>query len=70
MGRSFFTGTDEKKFTDETLPGGSMSVTYQMQAVRSTAVGEWVQFNVNFGIGSGGAITASVTEGVPAKIAA
>jgi hypothetical protein len=42
-----------------------------MQAVRSTAVGEWAQFNVNFGVsGAGGTMTAMVTESVPAKIAA
>jgi hypothetical protein len=32
-------GTGEKKFTDSTLPAGSSQVTYQIQAVRSTAAG-------------------------------
>jgi hypothetical protein len=46
-------------------------VTYQIQAVRSTAVGPWAQFNVNFGVSSGGAMTASVTEQPPSpKLAA
>ncbi len=63
-----------KKFTDDTLPAGSSQVTYQIQAVRSTAVGAWAQFNVNFGVsggaGAGGAMTAFVTESAPAKLAA
>ncbi len=65
-------GTGEKKFTDNTLPAGSAQVTYQIQAVRSTAVGPWAQFNVNFGVGggSGTALTAKITEGKPVKIAA
>jgi hypothetical protein len=49
------------------VPAGSSQVTYQIQAVRSTAVGPWAQFNVNFGA-PGQAM--SVTEGKPVKIAA
>jgi hypothetical protein len=65
-------GAGGKLFVDNTLPAGSASVTYQIQAVRSTAVGPWAQFNVNFGLSSGGAggVTVSVSEGTPAKIAA
>jgi hypothetical protein len=44
-------------------------VTYQVQAVRSTAVGRWTQFNVNFGSGGSGTEIASVSEGSP-KLAA
>jgi hypothetical protein len=44
-------------------------MTYQIQAVRSTSVGPWALFNVNFGVSSDGAITTSVTEWAPAKIA-
>jgi hypothetical protein len=62
-------GAGEKKFTDATIPAGSSAVTYQIQAVRSTAVGAWAQFNVNFGTGAGGAMTASVSE-APAAAAA
>jgi len=36
-----------------------------VQAVRSTSVGPWAQFNVNFGTGG-----TTVTAGTPAKIAA
>ena len=48
------------------MPAGSSQVTYQIQAVRSTAVGPWAQFNVNFGVSSAGfAIVKSVTESAP-----
>ena len=64
-------GTGEKKWTDNTLPAGSSQITYQLQAVRSTAVGPWAQFNVNIGVSSAsGAAKATVTEGEPVKIAA
>ena len=64
-----FLGTSgQRKFIDSTIPGGSSHFVYQIQAVRSTALGAFAQFNVNFGIGGGGAqITASVT---PVKLAA
>lgn len=64
-------GTGSKEFVDSTIPAGSSQVTYQIQAVRSTAVGPWAQFNVNFGTGGG---TMTVTEtpvsGATPKIAA
>ena len=64
-------GAGEKKFTDSTLPMGSSQVTYQIQAVRSTASGPWAQFNVNFGTTSGGGtMVASVTQSTPTKLAA
>jgi hypothetical protein len=68
-------GAGTKKFTDATLPAGAASVTYQVQGVRSTAVGPWAQYNVNFGTGSGGGGTmiASASHGAQgggAKIAA
>jgi hypothetical protein len=63
--------TGEKKYMDNALPAGATQVTYQIQAVRSTAVGGWAQFNVNFGVVSGsGAAKTSVTEAKPVKIAA
>ncbi len=68
---AFLAGVGAKKFTDNTVPAGSSQVTYQVQAVRSTAVGEFAQFNVNFGVSGGtGAMTAFVTESAPAKLAA
>jgi hypothetical protein len=64
-------GSGTREYVDATIPAGSSQVTYQIQAVRSTAVGPWAQFNVNFGVsggsGSGGeGVTAlSVTEQTP-----
>jgi hypothetical protein len=43
---------------------------YQIQGVRSTAIGVANEFTVNFGVGSGGVVTASVADGKPAKVAA
>ncbi|CAN5488628.1 hypothetical protein BH09PLA1_BH09PLA1_02280 [soil metagenome] len=64
-------GSGERKFTDNTLPAGSTYVLYQIQAVRSSAVGDFGTFLVRFGVGTGGsAVIASVTEGAPATKAA
>ena len=49
-----------KKFTDATLPAGGGPVTYKIVAVRSTAIGVANEFIVNFGVGGGGQMTASV----------
>ena len=64
-----FLGTaGQRKFIDTTFPAGTTHVTYQIRAIRSTAIGAYAQFNVNFGGGGGGApLTASVT---PVKLAA
>jgi hypothetical protein len=71
---TYLGGVGTKSITDNTLPAGASAVTYQIQAVRSTAVGAWAQFNVNFGVSGGtGAMTAFVTESAPppqAKLAA
>jgi hypothetical protein len=48
--------TGVKRFTDATLPAGARAVTYQIQAVRSTAAGACAQFNVNFGVAGGTAV--------------
>jgi hypothetical protein len=61
-------GSGAKEFVDSTIPAGSSQVTYQIQAVRSTAVGEFAQFNVNFGV-SGGTTTATVEETAAKKAA-
>ena len=60
---------DEKKYTDNDVPGGTACVQYQIQAVRSTSVGPFALCVVNFGTAGGGA-TATVVEGKPAKLAA
>ena len=59
----------EKKYIDATVPAGTSQVTYKIRGVRSTAAGLWAEFNVTFGIGSSGAVTASVSEASP-KLAA
>lgn len=59
-----------RSFEDATVPAGSASVTYQITAVRSTSVGVAAQFTVNFGIGGGGEMTASVVEAFAPKLAA
>jgi hypothetical protein len=63
-------GTGDKKFVDSTIPAGSSQVTYQIQAVRSTAVGAWAQFNVNFGVNGAGTTVTSVVATDAPKIAA
>lgn len=53
-------GTGTKTFVDNTLPAGAATVTYQVQAVRSTAAGTAAQFLVRFGVSGAGETTASV----------
>ena len=59
---TYLGGAGEKKFVDATVPAGTARVTYQIQAVRSTAVGPWAQFNVTFGTAGGGGAVAAVGE--------
>jgi hypothetical protein len=47
---TYLGGSGTKSFIDDTLPAGAASVTYQIQAVRSTATGPVATFNVNFGV--------------------
>lgn len=63
----YLNGTGMKKFVDNTIPAGTSQITYQIQAVRSTAVGPWAQFNVTFGVTGE---TATVEEQAPMKMAA
>ncbi|HLL91178.1 MAG TPA: hypothetical protein VK324_17910 [Tepidisphaeraceae bacterium] len=53
-------GAGQRKFVDATIPAGTPSVTYQLQSVRSTAVGPWSQFNVGFGITAAGTPAAKM----------
>jgi hypothetical protein len=57
---TYLAGTGTRSFVDATIPAGSTAVTYQIQAVRSTAVGPWAQFNVNFGVTGEGVATATI----------
>lgn len=64
-------GSGTKSFLDATVPAGAAAaggVTYQVQAVRSTAAGVAAQFVVNFGVGGSGEAMA-VVAGAP-KLAA
>ncbi len=65
---TYLGGVGSKKFTDTTVPVSSTQVQYQIQAVRSTSMGEFALFIVNFGSDTGA--TTTVVEGTPAKIAA
>ena len=65
---TYLGGVGMKKFTDSAVPAGTPQVQYQIQAVRSTGLSEWALYVVN--LGSGANALATVTEGVPAKIAA
>jgi hypothetical protein len=66
---TYIGGCGSRYFIDSTVPAGTSSVTYQMQAVRSTKAGPWATFNVQFGVNAG-ATTAKVGEVATVKIAA
>ena len=66
---AYLGGAGEKKFVDTTVPAGAPQVTYQIQAVRSTAVGPWAQFNVNFGAAPAAAAGGDVERGDVAGVA-
>ncbi len=66
---AFLGATGLKKFVDATIPAGTVTATYQIQAFRSTMAGPWAQFNVNFTTEIGGAMSAMVAP-QSAKIAA
>jgi hypothetical protein len=68
-------GAGAKQYTDTGVPAGTAQVQYQIQAVRSTSVGPFALFVVNFGAAAaagtgGGGTTATVVEGTPARLAA
>jgi hypothetical protein len=65
---SFIGASGTKSLIDATLPSPLASVTYQIMAVRSTAMGTPAQFLVNFG-GGGSLTTMTVSETAP-KLAA
>jgi hypothetical protein len=63
--------TGTKSFIDATVPAGVAAVTYQVVACRSTSIGVAAQFTVNFGVGGGGEMMASVVgAGGAPKLAA
>jgi hypothetical protein len=63
-------GSGTKAFVDATIPAGTPQVTYQIQAVRSTAVGAWAQYTVSFGTSGAAPVVAEETEVAPLRPAA
>ncbi len=60
-GEFTYLGTSGKRrFRDDTLPAGSSQVTYQIQAIRSTAVGASEQFIVNLGVSGASRINTAM----------
>ena len=57
---TYIGGSGQRSFVDTTLPQGVSQVMYQIQAVRSTAVGPWATFVVTIGTVAGGGMGASV----------
>jgi hypothetical protein len=66
---TFIGGSGAKKFADGSVPAGTAMVVYQIQAIRSSAIGVANEFIVRFGTGGAGAGIASVTQAAP-KMAA
>ncbi|HEV7297913.1 MAG TPA: hypothetical protein VGN72_00995 [Tepidisphaeraceae bacterium] len=54
-------GSGSKQFVDNTLPAGSSTVTYKVQAVRTTAMGPWAYYVVQLGMNGGNATVSDVT---------
>ena len=64
------TTVGSRSFIDPTIPAGTPTVTYRIQALRSTAIGSAAFFIVNFGVAPGGEMTASVVDVEAPKLAA
>ena len=59
----FIAGVGEKKFIDTTVPAGTATILYQIQAARTTSIGVANQFIVNLGIAPAtGTMTATVSD--------
>jgi hypothetical protein len=67
---TYIGGTGAREITDETVPAGAALVMYQIQAVRSTAVGPWNTFNVFLGVDTGGGATVTSVVAATPKMAA
>jgi hypothetical protein len=67
---TYLGGTGSKKFVDTTLPAGTADVTYMIQAVRSSGVGAWADFNVKIGVSGSSTTVAEVPHTENVKIAA
>jgi len=56
-----------RKYTDATVPAGTTRVTYRITATRTTGAGNPATFEVQFGVGGAGEMTASVLGGGPTE---
>ena len=59
---TYMGGSGTKKFVDAGVPAGASKVTYQIQGVRSSGVGAWASFDVQFGVAPSGPTIASTTQ--------
>ena len=64
----FLGGVGEKKFVDATIPAAATSVTYQVQAVRSTVAGEFAEFRIQLGGAVTGATQAKARDASAAAV--
>jgi hypothetical protein len=67
---TYIGGSGTKSFIDDTLPAGTATVVYRIQAVRSTKVGPAATFNVNFGVSGAQARTIAIHQTTQTKKAA
>jgi len=56
-----------RKYTDATVPAGTSRVTYRITGTRTTGAGTPATFEVQFGVGGAGEMTASVLGGGPTE---
>lgn len=63
-------GSGKKEFADAEIPLGATSVTYQIRAVRSTAIGNPAMLTVSFGTNSAGMTFATLADAESMKRAA
>ena len=59
----------ERKFIDRKVPAGSARVEYEVQGIRSTAVGEVARFQYNFGTTRNSVPTAVMVPTSPPRVA-
>jgi hypothetical protein len=68
---TFVGKSGRRKFIDASIPAGSPSVTYRVQAVRSTSAGDVADHTVSFGVtGRGGALEPNDMTGTNVRRAA
>lgn len=58
---SFLGVAGRRRFSDVTVPVGAASVAYEIQAIRSTKVGETAEFTVHFGVSAAHAALAAAS---------